>query len=80
MVAEYRRAQATTQDALGGLFVRAGQYDRAHESLEKGLAIWRQLVGNDAHVLEDRHGLAARNWRSVSRMEPWGSRRSRTRF
>ena len=37
----------------------AGQYDKAHESLEKGLAIWSQLVGNDSHVPEDRDGLAS---------------------
>ena len=58
-VAKYRRAVATTQNALGRLFSRAGQYDKAHDSLEKGLAIWSQLVTNDSHVAEDRHGLAS---------------------
>src|SRR5262249_13159186 len=55
---EYRRALATTQNGLGSLNIRAGQYERAQANLEQGLAIWRQLVGNNAHAPEDRYGLA----------------------
>jgi tetratricopeptide (TPR) repeat protein len=58
-VTEYRRALATTENALGRCCVRAGRYDKADESLEKALAIWSQLMGNHAHATEDRHGLAS---------------------
>jgi tetratricopeptide (TPR) repeat protein len=40
------------------LGVRAGQLEKAQASLEKGLAIWSQLVASNSHVPEDRHGLA----------------------
>src|SRR5262249_29873699 len=58
-VTEYRRALARTRTALGRLYLYSMcQYEKAQDSLEQSLAIWSELVENDAHAPENRHGLA----------------------
>jgi serine/threonine protein kinase/tetratricopeptide (TPR) repeat protein len=57
-VPTHRRALATTQSALGGLYFSAGRYEKARANLEQAVAVWSQLVECNARVPEDWHGLA----------------------